>query len=64
VLIARADVALYRARHDRRNRLYAAEYQPTPSQGGRPLVTRSGSAAESARLLPAKVHARRVKSWA
>jgi len=59
-LIARADAALYRAKHDGRNRLYAAEDQPTPSQGGR-LVTApySSPATEPVQLLQAKVPAGR-----
>ncbi len=63
-LIARADAALYRAKHDGRNRLYAAEEQPTPNQGGRPLAVLGGQAAEPARLLPVKARVRRAKSWA
>ncbi len=59
VLIARADAALYRAKHEGRNRVYAAEDQPTPSQIGRPLTgARIGPAAEPARLVPAKAYAR------
>jgi diguanylate cyclase (GGDEF)-like protein len=64
-LMARADAALYRAKHDGRNRSYAAEDQPTPSHGRRRSAAARGShATDPARLLPAKAHARRTKSWA
>ena len=61
-LIARADAALYRAKHDGRNRLYAAE-DAAPRQGGRLSAAASGSpATKPMRLLPAKAHGRRAKS--
>jgi diguanylate cyclase (GGDEF)-like protein len=61
-LIARADAALYRAKHDGRNRLHAAE-NPAPRQGGRlSAAASSSSVAEPAHLLPAKARARRAKS--
>jgi diguanylate cyclase (GGDEF)-like protein len=63
-LMARADAALYRAKHDGRNRLYAAEDQPAPKQGGRSLTVRGGLAAEPPRLVSAKAHAGRANSWA
>jgi diguanylate cyclase (GGDEF)-like protein len=57
VLIARADAALYRAKHDGRNRLHAAEDEPQPSQHARPLAAaaRSGQAAMPASLSHSKV---------
>ncbi|HZL61264.1 MAG TPA: GGDEF domain-containing protein, partial [Pseudolabrys sp.] len=61
-LIARADAALYRAKHDGRNRLYAADAEP-PSQDARPLAAaRNGQAAKPARLSQGKGPARRAKS--
>jgi diguanylate cyclase (GGDEF)-like protein len=62
VLIARADAALYRAKHEGRNRLYAAKDQP-PRKGERlSAAGGSGPAAAPTRLLPAKALARRAKS--
>jgi predicted signal transduction protein with EAL and GGDEF domain len=62
-LIARADAALYRAKHDGRNRLYAANDRPAPRQNARLIAAaRSAQAGEPVHLLPAKAHARRAKS--
>jgi len=62
-LLVRADAALYRAKHDGRNRLHAAEDEPTSSYGARPLAAaRSGQAAKPARLSQGKGPARRAKS--
>ena len=62
-LIARADAALYRAKHDGGNRLYAADAEPPPDQDTRPLAAvRSDQAIKPTRLSQGKAPARRAKS--
>jgi diguanylate cyclase (GGDEF)-like protein len=62
-LITSADNALYRAKHDGRNRLHGAGAELLPTQDGRPLAAaRSGQVAKPARLPQGKVPARRAKS--
>jgi diguanylate cyclase (GGDEF)-like protein len=61
-LFSRADAALYRAKHEGRNRLYAAKDEP-PRASTRPSAAPGRRAeAEPLRLLPVKANARRGKS--
>jgi len=60
-LIARADVALYRAKHDGRNRLHAEE-APTPIQSAVPIAAApDGQTAKPAHILQRKSTGRRPK---
>ena len=60
-LIARADAALYRAKHDGRNRLRTAEDAARPSEAVRLIaVARGGTAAKRGRLVARKAASRRT----
>ncbi len=62
-LLARADAALYRAKHDGRNRLCADDTRPAPRRGARSSAAALGvQAAEPVRVLQASAHARRARS--
>ncbi len=62
-LLARADAALYRAKHDGRNRLYAADDRRAPRRRARSAATELGNPAmEPVRVLQLNSHARRGNS--
>jgi diguanylate cyclase (GGDEF)-like protein len=64
-LLGRADAALYRAKHDGRNRIRTADDEPAPTQGTRLVAAaRNGRAPKGGRLLQRKSAARRPKSAA
>ena len=61
-LIARADAALYRAKHDGRNRMHAADDAPAPSQRAQLISAARGSqTADRSPLLQSKSAARLPK---
>jgi hypothetical protein len=61
-LMARADGALYSAKHAGRNRICTAENASAPSHGGGPLVAAGrGRTAKNGRAVPRKAASRRPK---